>query len=91
MISEDNLTIAGKIPSSISIQLYEGWNFVGYPSLIDRTVGNALNGITYEQVEGFDESVPPYYLKILADSDLMTAGDGNWIRVAEDCEWVVYN
>jgi hypothetical protein len=91
MISGDTLTITGKVPSSTSIQLYEGWNFVGYPSLIDRTVGNALNGITYEQVEGFDESAPPYYLKILADSDMMTAGDGYWIRVPGDCEWTINN
>jgi hypothetical protein len=42
---EGNLAIAGKVPSSTSIQLYEGWNFVGYPSLTNKTVGDALSGI----------------------------------------------
>jgi hypothetical protein len=90
MTSHDNLTVVGEVPHNTTIQLYKGWNFVGYPSFTDRTVGDALNGLPYEQVEGYENS-PPYYLRILSDSDVMTAGCGYWIRVAEDCTWMINN
>jgi hypothetical protein len=91
MISGDTLTITGKVPSSTSIQLYEGWNFVGYPSLTNRTVGDALSSIweNVTQVEGFDETSSPYYLKLLTDGDMMKTGEGYWIKVTNDCEWIV--
>jgi hypothetical protein len=91
MTASDNLTIAGKVPESISIQLYEGWNFVSYASFINMTVEDALNGIPYEQVEGFDENNSPYYLKTLIGSDWMEAGCGYWIRVTSDCTWTISN
>jgi parallel beta-helix repeat protein len=84
-------TVTGEKPSSTQIQLYKGWNLVNYPSFTDRNVSEALKGIPYEQVEGFDENAPPYYLRILSDSDIMTAGYGYWIRVTSDCIWTVYN
>jgi hypothetical protein len=91
MTSPDNLAVAGKVPSSTSIQLHKGWNFVSYASFIDSTVGDALNGMPYEQVEGFDDTGTPYYLKILANTDIMKAGCGYWIRVTNDCMWTVKN
>jgi hypothetical protein len=84
-------TVTGEKPSSTHIQLYKGWNLVGYPSFTDRNVSEALEGILYEQVEGFNENAPPYYLKILSNSDIMTAGYGYWIRVTSDCVWTIYN
>jgi hypothetical protein len=68
-----------------------GWNFVGYPSFTDRSVSEALEGMLYEQVEGFDENSSPYYLKCLKDEDVMTCGYGYWVEVAEDCMWAVHN
>jgi len=93
MTSPDNLTIAGKVPKQTSIQLYEGWNLVSYASFINRTVGDALSDIweNVTQVEGFNETSSPYYLKILTDEDVMRTGEGYWIEVTNDCEWVVYN
>jgi hypothetical protein len=85
MIASDILTVAGRVPLETSIQLYEGWNFVSYTSFTDRSVSEALDGIPYEQVEGFDESVPPYYLKTLSDSDIMSAGRGYWMRLLDLC------
>ena len=87
----DNLTITGKVPSSTSIQLYEGWNFVSYASFINRTIEDALGSILYEKVEGFEESAPPYYLNMLGNTDWMEAGNGYWIYVTSDCTWVVEN
>jgi hypothetical protein len=91
MTASDNLTITGRVPESTSIQLYEGWNFVSYASFVDRNVSEALAGIPYDQVERFNESAPPYYLRILNDEDIMSAGNGYWIRVTSDCIWTIYN
>jgi hypothetical protein len=93
MVSKDNLTVVGKVPSSTSIQLYEGWNFVGYASFINRTVEDALSTIWnhVEQVEGVDEIDSPYFLNILANTDIMTAGNGYWICVSENCTWTIEN
>jgi hypothetical protein len=89
MVSNDNLAVAGRVSNSTSIQLYTGWNFVGYPSFTDRSVSKALTDLPYDQVEGYDETSTPYYLKILNDDDIMTAGQGYWIRVTSDCIWTV--
>ena len=91
MTSPDNLIVAGKVPKSTNIQLYKGWNFVSYPSFMNRSVSEALQGIPYEQVEGFDENSSPYYLRIMKDEDVMTCGYGYWVGVAEDCMWTVHN
>jgi hypothetical protein len=91
MIANDNLIIAGQVPKSTTIQMYTGWNFVSYASFFNRTVNVALSGLPYDKVEGFDETNSPYYLKILADTDTMTAGCGYWIRVTSDCTWTVEN
>jgi hypothetical protein len=88
MLKNDTLIVYGTEPTSTAIPLYKGWNFVGYPSLTERNVSEALESIPYEQVEGFDDS-PPYYLRILKENDKMKAGCGYWILVREDCTWSI--
>ena len=87
------LVVSGEIPKTTTIQLYKGWNFVGYPSLTNRTVGDALSDIwgNVTQVEGFNEMNEPYYLEILSEEDIMVTGCGYWICVIKDCEWVISN
>jgi parallel beta-helix repeat protein len=85
-----NLTVAGIVPKTTSIELKSGWNFVGYPSLIERTVADALSGINYERIEGYSQS-PPEYLRIYTDIDLMIAGYGYWIKVSADVTWTLEN
>jgi hypothetical protein len=93
MTSPDYLTIAGKVPNNTTIQLYKGWNFVGYPSLTNRTVGDALSDIweNVTQVEGFNDTNIPYYLETLSEDDMMIAGHGYWICITNDCVWMVEN
>lgn len=87
--SECNLTVAGVVPASTSIHLVMGWNLVGFPSFdstysvlgLKMTVGST-------RVEAFD-SLPPYYLRVLGDSEVLQAGYGYWIRVASENTWVV--
>ncbi len=88
MLKNDTLIVYGAEPTSTAIPLYKGWNFVGYPSITERNVSEALEGIPYEQVEGFNDS-PPYYLRILKENDKMKAGSGYWILIKENCTWSI--
>jgi hypothetical protein len=90
MTSSDSLIVTGKVPERVDIQLYKGWNLVSYASFINRTVGDALAGYPYDRVEGYAD-IAPYYLTVLSDTDMMTAGCGYWIHVTEDCTWTVDN
>jgi len=73
--------IAGLVPTSTTIDIVVGWNFVGYPSFTPRTVGSVLLGIPHESVEGYS-TAPPFYLQRLSDSDYMAATNGYWIHAS---------
>ncbi len=88
--SDSYLTVAGLVPQQTIINLVVGWNFVGYPSFIDRTVSDTLT-VHYQTTETFDPMDPPWYLQRLADGDFMTAGEGYWIHVSEAFDWVLTN
>ena len=83
-----NLTITGYLPSSTTMLLRAGWNLVSYPSLIPRTVTEALAGTGYDAVEGYN-STSPYQIGPLDGSDMMTAGNGYWVHVPADAVWTV--
>lgn len=88
--ADSYFTIAGTVPRLTTIKLHEGWNFVSYPSFVDRTVSDTLS-THYQTIETFDPTDPPWNLKRLGDSDLMTAGEGYWIHVSQDYDWVITN
>ena len=71
-----------------SIPLYAGWNLVGYPSLTNETVANALWGTGADRVEVFD-SGEPYRIKEVGPTYLMKPGEGYWVHVPADTVWVV--
>ncbi|MCK4455460.1 MAG: hypothetical protein KAU99_03835, partial [Thermoplasmata archaeon] len=75
MTKDDHLVVAGLVPDFVNIRLYHGWNFVGYPSFINRTVDEALYNIDWKMIDGYGDT-PPYHLKHLDSSDMMTAGEG---------------
>ncbi|MFQ6129072.1 MAG: CARDB domain-containing protein [Thermoplasmata archaeon] len=84
-----NLTVAGIVPANTSIQLYSGWNLVGFPSLnVTYTVSDLKAEVGSTKVEGFD-SLPPYLLRVLGDAVVLQAGYGYWVRVEADANWVV--
>ena len=83
------LTVKGdKFGSTLSIPLKAGWNLVGYPSLVEKSISDALTGTGYDRVEGFNATAP-YRLSQLADSYLMKPGEGYWIHVPADSTWTV--
>ncbi|TET89466.1 MAG: hypothetical protein E3J35_09830 [Methanomassiliicoccales archaeon] len=72
----------GTIPGvNVDIALEEGWNLVGYPSMTDRTVADALMGIAYDRIEGYDPA-GPYNLRQMTDTDWITSGQAYWILVS---------
>jgi hypothetical protein len=87
VINEDcNLTAA----ETTDIQLKQGWNFVGYPSLFERIVWDALNGVNYQHIVGYFLRPPEYLITYSLLSSLMP-GYGYWIEMAQDAAWTVEN
>ncbi|UCE37213.1 MAG: PHP domain-containing protein [Thermoplasmata archaeon] len=100
VITSDYLITAGIIPSVTIIQLYPGWNFVGYPSYMNRSLEIALSGMNWESVQFFDlkdikgdcwkhnSTSKPAHLN---DLDLMTTGNGYWIYTSQGGTWTVFS
>ncbi|UCD92807.1 MAG: right-handed parallel beta-helix repeat-containing protein [Methanobacteriota archaeon] len=87
-----NFTVAGIVPTSTSIQLFAGWNLVGFPALRDDYLVVDLKAVvSVERIEGFDAATPPYFLKALTDGDVLQTGFGYWIKVENVISWIVDN
>jgi parallel beta-helix repeat protein len=65
-----------------SITLHQGWNMVGYPSLINRTRDNTLNNINYgsdvDAIWTFDANTQAW--QEIGPSDYFELGKGYWIH-----------
>ncbi len=89
---DSNLTVAGVVPTSTTIDLQAGWNLVGFPSFDDNfTVADLKAAVAVERIEGFDALAPPYFLRAMLDGDFLQAGFGYWIRVESPAIWTVEN
>ncbi len=89
---DSNMTVAGLVPLSTNVQLLAGWNLVGFPSFnTTNTVGDLKSQTGATNVEGFDASSPPYFLKTLNNTDVLLAGQGYWIYVPVDVMWTISN
>ena len=86
----DNLVVAGLVPDVTQIELGHNWNFVGYPSFVERTLSEALAAVDWEKAQGYDNT-PPFNLKQLTASDVMRAGEGYWVWVDMPQVWEVSN
>jgi len=83
-----NLTVSGYEPVSTNINLYAGWNLVGYPSLTTDTVANALWGTGVDRVEVCNMT-EPYLIKEVGPTYTMKPGEGYWVHVSVDIVWTV--
>jgi hypothetical protein len=61
---------------------------VGYPTLTNETVANALWGTGVDIVMVCDTS-EPYNIKEVGPTYLMKPGEGYWVHVPFDTVWVV--
>jgi|GEM_PF-4465672 len=80
--------INGPQPGPQNIQLYAGWNLIGYPSLNTETVANALWGTGADRVMVCDTS-EPYHIKEVGPTYLMKPGEGYWVHVPFDTTWTI--
>ncbi len=85
----DDLVTTG-IVKNVTMDLKAGWNLVGFPSMVDKTVTQVKLETGADVIEAFDNS-SPYYLTTLINSDTMTLGNGYWIHVSADISWVINN
>jgi hypothetical protein len=97
MVEDATLTITGQEITSMSVQLYPGWNMVGYSLSDDKSLGDALFSIadkyncilTYDSMTGSWSGyipgvpVPPNSL------DHLESCSGYWISAKENCLWNV--
>ncbi|MFQ6107197.1 MAG: Ig-like domain-containing protein [Thermoplasmata archaeon] len=90
IVNADDLVVVGLVPEVTQIELGHGWNFVGYPSFIERTLSDALAGIDWEKAQGYDDN-PPFNLRQLSGGDVMTPGGGYWVWVDLPQVWEVSN
>jgi hypothetical protein len=103
MKTADELVTVGRIERATLIQLYEGWNLVGYTYHLGSTfINDALSGLPYSAVQSYDASDPTDNWKhnttkktglweSCNDLDDMQMGDGYWILVGSDCDWIIKN
>jgi hypothetical protein len=74
-----SLTVAGVVPTSTSISMVTGWNFIGFPAMDSRTVAAVFAGQPVSRVEGYSAPAGPYYLKQMQGTDMMVPGYGYWV------------
>ncbi len=86
-----NLYVAGIVLQSVLIPIKSGWNLIGFPSMTNDTLGNVLSGISYDRVEAYDPSSPPYHLKAVGDTYLMQAGKALWVHALSDGSILIQN
>ncbi|MFQ5909568.1 MAG: PKD domain-containing protein [Thermoplasmata archaeon] len=90
MTKDDHLVVAGLVPGATETDLGHQWNFVGYPCFTPMQVQEALAGVDYKTVDGYDDT-PPFHLAHMGDTDMMVAGEGYWVWVDLPQTWMVYN
>jgi hypothetical protein len=79
--SDSNLTVAGIVPASTTIELFAGWNLIGFPSFNSTYIASDMKtAVSSSRVEGYDPLVP-YHLRVLGDMEVPQAGYGYWIWV----------
>jgi hypothetical protein len=75
-------------PASTAVNLYTGWNLVGYPSHTEVMASDALYGTGADQIMVFNPSAP-YRIMEVPQTYVMKPGEGYWIHVPFDTVWTV--
>jgi parallel beta-helix repeat protein len=74
-----------------TIQLYPGWNMVGYPSLTGYNRTDGLNNLTFnthvDSIWSYNATTQKW--KEHGELDYFETGRGYWIHVMKKCEWEV--
>ncbi len=95
------LPLDGELPASTDIPLCTGWNLIGYPSAVARSVPNALQSILPQLVRvfGFEkaDAADPWAVWSAGvpawanDLDVLEPGRGYWVLVSADTTLTIEN
>jgi hypothetical protein len=88
--SHATLTVYGTPPENTQINLWAGWNLVGYPAGegINFTVLDLKILTDADEVQGFDPQAN-YQTVTLPDEYVMMLGEGYWVHTPTDSVWIV--
>ncbi|TET91776.1 MAG: hypothetical protein E3J35_01165 [Methanomassiliicoccales archaeon] len=84
MTGPASLNMSGLVSYITEIELYPGWNLIGYPSMnsTGMMVSDLLNYSVVDAVEGFDGMNPPYHLRQMTNpNEYLVPGEGYWVHV----------
>ncbi len=74
------------------VQLFSGWNLVGYPSITDRIRKDALNNLKFgtdiDAIWTFDAISQKW--EEIGENDYFVPGKGYWIHTKRNCEWLAF-
>jgi hypothetical protein len=73
--------------TNVLINLYAGWNMVGYPSATAR-LGTATLPAQADYVSVW-QAASPYVADLAPGAVTMSHGNAYWVRVTADCTWTV--
>lgn len=82
----------GTVPTvNQTVQLYKGWNLVGYPSLTSHARTQALNGLSFgtlvDAIQWFDASTKTWHF--MEEEDSFVVGRGYWVHSNVEVSWEV--
>jgi parallel beta-helix repeat protein len=88
-LGDGYLTVSGRLETAL-IDMYPGWNMIGYPAFDDSTynVGNLKTDTGATIVEGFDETAE-YQTRVLEDAYVLKRGEGYWVHLENPVTWTV--
>ncbi|MFQ6107722.1 MAG: S8 family serine peptidase [Thermoplasmata archaeon] len=84
--SGGDLTVAGLVPKTVTVNLASGYNLIGAPTFAAYLISDTGAAAA----EGFDGSAPPHYLKKINPTDPILAGEAYWIYVSGG-SWMIDN
>ena len=84
------LTVQGVPPTSTPIGLVAGYNLVGFPSAQTTVTVGAVKAATgATMIVGFSGSAAPGYTRVMADNEVLLAGNGYYLYVPVAATWTV--
>lgn len=97
MFSQANIDISGQELDYYGIQLYKGWNLVGFNSMAQMSVNTALSSITgyYNSIWGYDPQQADWKKLIIGapnqvnNLSVLKPGEGYWIEAKNNIVWNV--
>ena len=85
------LTVQGLTPGTTDIQLYTGWNLVGYPSATPIDADATLPPLDADFIAEYNIA-SPYLIDqyaVVPGAVEMSEGNAYWVHVTADCMWSV--